>query len=89
MKHPIDALLGKNAGANNKVGDATAARFTNSPMKNYKAQYNVTAVPPRQIKAPDIRPDAQQKTIGEKILKKVPIVNRVFKRSKVRRRNRP
>jgi hypothetical protein len=83
MKHPIDALLGKNVGANNKVGDViTAARVKNSPMKNYKAQYNITA-PSRQIKVPDIRPEAQQKTLGEKILKKIPIVKRAFKRSKV------
>jgi hypothetical protein len=77
MKHPINALLGK-VGAN-KQGGVTAV---SSPMRNYKAQFNMTAGS-RQIKVPDLRPEAQQKSLGKKILKKIPIVKRVFKRSKV------
>jgi hypothetical protein len=77
MKHPINAFLGK-VGAN-KQGGVTAV---SSPMRNYKAQFNMTAGS-RQIKVPDLRPEAQQKSLGKKILKKIPIVKRVFKRSKV------
>ena len=76
MKHPINSLLGK-AGAN-KEGAVTAVF---SPMKNYKPQFNKTES--RQIKVPDLRPEAQEKSLGKKILKKIPIVKRVFKRSKV------
>ena len=77
MKHPINALLGK-VGANKESGVTAVS----SPMKNYKAQFNMTAQS-RQIKLPDLRPEAQQKSLGKKILKKIPIVKRVFKRSKV------
>jgi colicin import membrane protein len=80
MKHPINALLGK-VGAN-KEGDVTAVLKKSSPMKNYKAQFNVTSAS-RQIKVPDLRPEAQKKSLGKKILKAIPIVKRAFKRSQV------
>ena len=81
MKHPIDTLLG--TGKQQKEEEAEMAyieRKKQSPINNYKAQYNPAGH--KGKRPPDLRPEAQKKTVGEKILKKIPVVKRAFKRSK-------
>ncbi|KAL7550592.1 hypothetical protein ACHAWF_013812 [Thalassiosira exigua] len=74
MKHPIKAILGDGTPIE---GDTTTNMHKKkSPMNNYKSQMN--AKPNR----PDLRPEAQRKTVGEKVMRKIPIVKRAFQRSK-------
>jgi len=78
MKHPFKTILGN--AETKEENDMTFVHKKKSPMNNYKAQYKKTGTP-RQGKVPDLRPEAQHKTVGEKVLKKIPIVKRAFKRS--------
>ena len=84
MKHPINTLLGtrkkEEDDINTKQNQALLQK-KNSPMNNYKSQY-INTPNIKNGKMPDLRPEAQKKTVGEKVLKKIPLVKRAFKRSK-------
>jgi len=84
LKHPIKSIIGgAMKGTEDEKEDISAIHAKKSPMRNYKSQYHPQ--PPRPapgLKKADLRPEAQHKTIGQKVLKKIPIVNRAFKRSK-------
>ncbi|KAL9180109.1 hypothetical protein ACHAXT_008079 [Thalassiosira profunda] len=69
MKHPIKTILGKGPKGAENMG---AVHQKKALQNNLKAQY----------KGPDLRPKAQHHKVGEKVLKRIPIVKRAFKRSK-------
>jgi len=97
IRHPLKTLIGRGNEHNEEeemkasmVGLAhleqkeMAFQKRDSPMANYKAQYKKQAALQRwgERKVPDLRPEAQHKSVGQKVLKKIPIVKRAFKRSK-------
>lgn len=84
MKHPIKSITKKKEeqpeeGEEKKGQDMTFVHKKVSPMSNYKAQHKGTKA---GVRPPDLRPEAQHKTVGEKVLKKIPIVKQFVKRSK-------
>ena len=76
-KHPIKAIMG---GDKDEKEDIAALHKKKSPMNNYKSQFTPNQPKPKAF--PDLRAEAQQKSLREKMLKKIPIVKRAFKRSK-------
>lgn len=70
LKHPVKTLLGGG-------GDAKTVekKKDQSPMNNYKSQYNPVDASAEKDKKPkaDLRPEAQQSGARQKILSKVPI----------------
>jgi len=97
IRHPFKTLLGRGNEHNEEeerkasmVGHLDQKEMSfqkrESPTTNYKAQYKKQAALQQrwgERKVPDLRPEAQHKvTVGQKVLKKIPIVKRAFKRSK-------
>lgn len=78
LMHPVKALMG---GDTHKVEQAKTKE--DSPMNNYKSQYSGIIKSSREDTKPkaDLRPEAQQKSISEKVLSRVPLVKRAFQRS--------
>lgn len=72
---PRFAWLGKN-----EKGIVTLHGNITNPTK--RQQQKITN-PNKRVKVPDLRPEAQQQSSVKKILKKIPIVKRAYKRSKV------
>jgi hypothetical protein len=72
---PRFAWLGKN-----EKGVVTLHGNITYPTK--QQQQKITN-PNKRVKVPDLRPEAQQQSSVKKILKKIPIVKRAYKRSKV------
>ena len=70
LKHPVKTLLG-----GRDIKKIKQDKKDPSPMNNYKSQYR--PVSKSKPKA-DLRPEAQLKSTGEKILSKVPVVKRAF-----------
>jgi hypothetical protein len=72
---PRFAWLGKN-----EKGVVTLHGNITYPTK--QEQQKITN-PNKRVKVPDLRPEAQQQSSVKKILKKIPLVKRAYKRSKV------
>lgn len=85
MKHPVKALLGNKA-QNKKIGDRVKNDGVPSPIQKQKSPAVSDPKKKTRIatgkKVADLRPEAQEKTTSQKILSKVPIVKRAFKRTK-------
>jgi hypothetical protein len=78
IRHPIQAIVGS-GGGNDSNSNGNVRTKDMSSMKNYKAQIHQKQ---QHQQKPDLRPEAQPtKRVGEKILGKIPLVKRAFKRT--------
>ena len=76
MRHPIQSIVGSGGSR------GTVQTKESSPMRNYKAQMDKDLTANANKKMPDLRPEAQpKKRVGQKILRNIPVVKRVFKRT--------
>jgi len=81
LKHPIKTILrGKTEDIGKDMIDSSSGNTKIVPRADTAHNIESRKALPKRV--PDLRPEAQQTTTGQKVLSKVPIVKRAFKRSK-------